>query len=219
MSDYFNKYPYTDFHELNLDWVIEQINKVNTDLASLEERVLAKAIEVSKEYIDQEVAEIMTEFNRLENEVNALRVYVDNTIENQTIVFNQKIATLQNDYNQFTATVQAQITLLSQRIDSFRSELTASIIGVNARTDLLIEQNNEYILEEVAKGVVNAKVINYFTGETVTVQNMFNYLASLHAGNAISYTELANRSKTYTQLSALNITYTQLAMNGSILIV
>lgn len=27
---FFNKYPYTDFHELNLDWVLEEIKKVNS---------------------------------------------------------------------------------------------------------------------------------------------------------------------------------------------
>ena len=25
MPNFFNKYPYTDFHELNLDWILSQI--------------------------------------------------------------------------------------------------------------------------------------------------------------------------------------------------
>lgn len=215
---FLNKYPYTDFHELNLDWVISEINKVNSDLASLEERVLAKAIEASKEYVDEEVEQIRNEFLRLENEVIGLKAYVDTAIENQNIVFEQKIATLQNNYDQFVVTVQAQVTLLNNRVDELREEINNDIIGVNARTDLLIQQNNEYILEEVAKGIVNATVINYFTGNRITVQEMFDYLASLHADNAISYNELANKNKTYTEYGDLNITYTQLALNGNILI-
>lgn len=31
MSDFLNKYPYTDFHELNLDWVIERVKKLTED--------------------------------------------------------------------------------------------------------------------------------------------------------------------------------------------
>ena len=31
MSDFFNKYPYTDFHELNLDWIINRIKELTKD--------------------------------------------------------------------------------------------------------------------------------------------------------------------------------------------
>lgn len=31
MSDFYNKYPYTDFHELNLDWIIGRIKKLTED--------------------------------------------------------------------------------------------------------------------------------------------------------------------------------------------
>ena len=34
MSDFYNKYPYTDFHELNLDWVIERVKKLTEDWAA-----------------------------------------------------------------------------------------------------------------------------------------------------------------------------------------
>ncbi len=38
MSDFYNKYPYTDFHELNIDWVIERVKKLTEDwVATLEE--------------------------------------------------------------------------------------------------------------------------------------------------------------------------------------
>lgn len=205
---FLNKYPYSDFHELNLDWIISEVNRLNQNLTDLEERIKEETLEACKIYIDEKVEEILNDFNSLSQEVANLRIYVDENVEE-----------LQNQYNQFTNQVQAQITLLTQRIDEFRNELNASIIGVNARTDLLIAQNNEYILEQVAKGVVNAKVLNYFTGDYVTVQAMFNYLAQLHADNGITYTNLALRNKTYTELAGLNITYTQLAMNGNILIV
>ena len=31
MSDFYNKYPYTDFHELNLDWIIERVKQLTED--------------------------------------------------------------------------------------------------------------------------------------------------------------------------------------------
>lgn len=35
---FFNKYPYTDFHELNLDWCIKQIKSLIDEIAKLDER-------------------------------------------------------------------------------------------------------------------------------------------------------------------------------------
>lgn len=67
---------------------------------------------------------------------------------------------------------------------------------------------------QVGKGVVNVRILNYFTGERVTVQEMFDTLAQLHLENPISYTELAAAGITYTALAALNMTYTELAVKG-----
>ena len=84
---------------------------------------------------------------------------------------------------------------------------------------LLIQQNNEYLLSEMETYLNQIKVINYFTGELVTIQDMFNYLASLHLTDSIDYDEMALRAKTYSQLALLNITYTNLALHGNTLYV
>lgn len=208
MSLFNNEYPYTDFHELNLDWVIKQLQKVSIDLDTLEERVKKASIEASKEYVDSRLSEVFAEFSRLENKVNELQIYFDN-----------QVAVLNNQYIQFTRNIQSQIDLMTQRINAFRDELTASIIGVNARTDLAIEQNNEYILDEVAKGVVNVKVLNPFTGERVNVQTMFDILANFHITDGLKAGVMAERALTASEFVNLNITAYNLLMNGNTLYV
>lgn len=37
MSDFYNKYPYTDFHELNLDWIIERVKQLTEDWLATQE--------------------------------------------------------------------------------------------------------------------------------------------------------------------------------------
>ena len=32
MLNFFNKYPYTDFHELNLDWLLDRMRKLEDEL-------------------------------------------------------------------------------------------------------------------------------------------------------------------------------------------
>lgn len=204
MSDIFDhNYPYSDYHELNLTWVIEKIQELNVNLTTLEERVKAETLEATKDYVDSRMADIISEFNALSNEVESLRLYFDN-----------KVAELQGQYNIFIVAVRNQLDIISARIEEFDQTIKNDIIGVNALTDLKIEQNNEYILEKVAEGLVNIKVVNYFTGQLTSVQDMFNYLSQFHLEDAISYNELAGANITYNDYVALHMTYTELAQKG-----
>lgn len=190
MSDIFgHNYPYSDYHELNLTWVIEKIQELNVNLTTLEERVKQASIEASKEYVDLRMIEIQSEFDALSQEVSNLHIYFDN-----------KVDELEYNYNAFVNSIQQQIVLLTNRIDDFDQTIKNDIIGVNALTDLKIQQNNEFILNEVAKGVVNVKVINFFTGERVTVQDMFDYLCGLHATDTPTVQEMIDANKTVQQL-------------------
>ena len=197
------KYPTQNGEMINLDWIISEVKRLNQNMDELEERVLAAALAATKEYVDEQMAGIRSDFNDLSNEVASLRTY-----------FDQKVTQLEGNYNTFVVAVRNELNTMTRRIEEFEQTVQNEIIAVNALTDLKIEANNEYILEEVARGVVNVKVLNYFTGELVTVQSMFDTLAQLHLDNPITYTELASANITYTALAALNMTYTELAIKG-----
>lgn len=194
--DIFNHdYPYTDNHELNLSWVIKKVQELNINLDTLEERVKQASIEASKEYVDERLTEVFEDFAKLSKEVADLRTY-----------FNSQVQTLQNNYSTFVTAVRNELDRMSKRIDEFDETIKNDIIGVNALTDLKIQQNNDYILDEVAKGVVNVRVINFFTGERVTVQQMFDYLCGLHATDTPTVQEMIDANKTVGELIALNHT-------------
>lgn len=197
------KYPVQNGEMINLDWVISKVKELQTNLDELEARVLAEAIAATKEYVDAEMVSIREEFQELSDEVASLRTY-----------FDAKVLELEGDYEDFAAAVRTELDTMTLRIEAFERTVQNEIIGVNALTDLKIEANNEYILDEVAKGVVNVRVVNYFDGSLVTVQQMFDTLAELHLENPITYTELASAGITYTALAALNMTYTELAIKG-----
>lgn len=197
------KYPVQNGEMINLDWVISKVKELQTNLDELEARVLAEAIAATKEYVDAEMVSIRAEFQELSDEVASLRTY-----------FDAKVLELEGDYEDFAAAVRTELDTMTLRIEAFEQTVQNEIIAVNALTDLKIEANNEYILDEVAKGVVNVRVVNYFDGSLVTVQQMFDTLAELHLENPITYTELAAASITYTAYAALNMTYTELAIKG-----
>ena len=112
-----------------------------------------------------------------------------------------------------------QVLRLEGLISDAERQAESLFIIANNRTDLQIERNNEYIFREIEDNILaNITVINYFTGEHVTVQDMFDYLASLHLENAITYNGLRDKNLTYTELIAKRITYTELVKKGGILL-
>ena len=200
MAGFNNTYPYTDFHELNLDWVIQQIKDMNTNLETMEERIMEETRKYCDERVDEKMAVYMDEIHEIERELLQLG------------------ADLERDFDGLQNSVNIALNQMEIKIRNLQDQLTAEINAVNQRTDLAIEQNNEYLLAHMETELANIKVLNALTGTYYTIQNMFNYLCTLHMTDAIDYDTLALRNNTYTQLAGYYMTYTQLAMQGNSII-
>ena len=162
-----------------------------------------------------------------------------NAIDQEAI--QQALDDMRAEIAKFEAQIQKQYNALDEKYQKLYEELNNSIIdladtpaasleeldkkiynlgeSLKDIMDLKIEENNEYIFESIASEIIGIKVLNYFTGEKVTVQEMFDYLAQLHAADGITVTELITRQKTVDELITLKFTYTQLAQNGKNIIV
>lgn len=191
---FFDKYPYTDFHELNLDWLIAEMKALETKLDNAIAEITAEVTDNVKEYVDEQVATLEAEFAQIKIDFATVQRSVD---------------TLNGAFTTFTTYVNGQIAFIKNYID-------AQIHATNERTDAIIASNNQLLLQEMRTYLNQIEVVNYFTGELTTIQDMFNYLAMLHLQQAIDYDTMASRAKTYTWLAAQNKTYTDLAMNGNV---
>lgn len=176
--------------------------------------------------LQAKINEIIEELNNVRNEwdeivADALKqanAYTDEQIANYNKQFQEIINQLNNQYAAFNAQVTQELNQFENRLKTQEDKEAADVIRLQQETDEKISQNNDYIFERIAGELVDVKVINYFTGEAVSIQDMFDYLAQFHTENAMTYIELENAFKTYDELTALNITYTQLAINGKLLI-
>ena len=191
---FFDKYPYTDFHELNLDWLIAEMKALETKLDNAIANITAEVTANVKEYVDEQIADLEADFAQIQIDFATVQRNVD---------------TLNDAFTAFTTYVDGQIVFIKNYID-------AQVRATNERTDALIASNNQLLLQEMRTYLNQIEVINYFTGELTTIQDMFNYLAMLHLQQAIDYDTMASRAKTYTWLAAQNKTYTDLAMNGNV---
>lgn len=195
----FNKYPYSDLHELNLDWILKEMKDLQAAMEGLLETAIEEAKKYAKEYIDEQLADIENDFAVLQRNFDTLN------------------AAYHSDFQSLSNTVNAFINNMTGQINALRQYIDDSLEAQDLKMQLLIQQNNEYLLSEMENYLSQIKVINYFTGEKVTIQDMFNYLAGLHLTDSIDYDTMAYRAKTYTELVGLNITYTNLSMHGNTL--
>ena len=187
------EYPYTDTNRYNDDWLLNKMKELEGRLDGIVEETLA----LTKTYVD----------NRLK------------TYQSQIESIKQEIAEVSQRTDTLSAHVADEVLRLESKILEAERQAESLFIIANDRTDLQIERNNEYIFREIEDNILtNITVINYFTGERMSVQDMFNYLASLHLQNAITYNGLRDKNLTYTELIAKSITYTELVKNGSTLL-
>lgn len=181
----------------------------------------------------EEVCRLVKKINELVDALNNVSIdilqeansYTDTQIDNARSEFDAKVREIEElerrlaeQYNIFTDVVNARIQFISNDVNRIDNKIDDEIIGANEYTNQAIKNNNEYLIEELSQSVSNFTVINYFTGEKITVQNMFDTLAKLHIQNPMTYDIYANKNISYSALSLLNIDYTKLVMEGNELI-
>lgn len=197
MENFFNKkYPYSTYQELNLDWIIEKINefdnRLDTFAVTLKEEIEAD----TKEYIDNYLADLVQQFEDF-------KTYVNNTL-----------AQLDTQFEAFKKYVNNRVAITEAKVDAIQKRMDNLLPLANEYTNQAIIANNDYIIAQTTKSLKTATVFNYFTGKQVSIQDMFNYLASLHAELGITVAELVALSKTVTDIINYRASCTNIAMNG-----
>ena len=184
------EYPYTDPNRYNADWLLNKMKELEGRL----DGILEDALKLTKEYVDTRLSKYQAQIAQIRKEIEAVSSRTD----------------------ELSDEIVRQVLRLEGLISDAERQAENLFIIANNRTDLQIERNNEYIFREIEDNILaNITVINYFTGEHVTVQDMFDYLASLHLENATTYNGLRDKNLTYNELIAKRITYTELVKNGA----
>lgn len=191
----FENFPYTNFHELNLDWIIKTMKALDEKVDSIEDRIYNK----SKAYTDEQIAILRNEFNSLEDEFIAFKADVNK-------MFAAYTAKQDNAFADYKALVNAQISLLEQEIRDAKAELQTLLAQANAYTDASMQMLLLQIPPIISEQIKTALVRNLLTGQYVTIQAMFDYLCLFHAPDALTCGDMYAKNNTCAQIIAYNKT-------------
>lgn len=151
-----NKYPYTDFHELNLDWILKEVKEFDAKLAELVTQF--DEIKVDFQQIQDDFADIQREFNQILDEVDAkirealstyVPEYVDaamdpyvrqlnaalaevETLKQMVLSWDQQLLQIRLDYEQGDRNVKAECL---GALNAYKFEVLQQIIRLDNRID------------------------------------------------------------------------------------
>ena len=99
-----------------------------------------------------------------------------------------------------------------------KAEFQTLIDGANSYTDQQIAVAMGKIPKLVEKYILEVHVWNMLTGEYVPIQDMFNYLCTLHVDNGLTNDEVTARKNTFMNVANYNATFYQMTINSKLLI-
>ena len=200
--------------------LVYKVNEVIASMENMEEDILAQAKAYTDNAIAQTFEEVDARIAQLNQDIRDQKIYFDNLVDDTVRTFNGIVDDLQAQYQRFINYVNGEITDVRNDIEDTNERLDASITAVNARTDLMIELNNEYLIEEVTEHLPSImKVLNILEGDYVTIQEMFNYLCNLHIVDGIDVDTLVSRALTCNRIVAINRTVRDCVMYGNTILV
>lgn len=237
MINLFNsKYPYTDFHELNLDWLLETYQQIVDHIRVLndwmaqhkEEYAEAMArLQAVENEIDTFEARVQAEFDRLaEEQAQAFAeqtAKLDLAIQQMKDEVNEEIVKLRRDVAEAIADFQTQFNQLKASVEA---EITSLRILINqeiVRLNETLEVNNAYIREYVENRIeqfINdfptmidlVPVYNPVRGTTTSLQQAINDLydvARVYGLTAEQYDSLGLTAKQYDDYELTAMEYDQ----------
>lgn len=227
---FINKYPYTDFHELNLDWllknyqaIIDDINEINTWVAQHKieyEEAIARLQHVEGE-IDTFEAQVNAAFEQLRQEQQQ---QLDDALASINLEVDTKLAQLeadvQNAINDIYARYdQLQVEIMSE-LQAFRTQVNNEIIAIRnemrANNQLVfawVENRIQELIDSLPE-ILTVYVYNPYRGETTNIQVAINDIYSIACIWGLTAQQYDDLGLTASEYDALELTASEYDTTG-----
>ena len=186
-----HKWGYTNYHDLNLDWILEKIRLLESKVKEIEDlsnewvetlNDIKRDIQTMENLYDM----LLRDNNAFKDEVVNNFASLSNDIENK---INQLSNQLTNDFIDYTNVLNNRISSLEYKVNFNLNSFTRQLTDMERKLDYAL--NNLWL---------NLKMINVFTGQEESVLSVIDYLCSLHMQDGITafdYDALELTAQTY----------------------
>lgn len=185
---FFDTFPYTNFHELNLDWILSKVKEIQTDIDEI--NAWKETFSAS---INQQIANLIEQVN---TEFNQLKIDIENEFTTYRKETDDKFAAQQKEtqkkFDSLTASVNATLVAYDSRIADIENKLAD------------IENNLPTLVH----------VTNPFTGQSDSIQNVINMLADKQRSDALTASAYDALNLTATAYDAKNVTAADYDFHG-----
>lgn len=188
----YEHWPYANFHELNLDWIVKEIAEVRAEYQAVQQ------LAIDLEDLKNKYTEVYALFGELENDFVEFKNDVNNNFTDLQTEFEQKFAEQSHQ-------IDVQFSQLETHVNSILTGFNAQLIQMDIKLD--------NALHNLAQTLT---MYNPFTGIEEPMANVIYQLASFHMQDALTAGTYDGFNLTAGTYDAKNLTAYQYDVQGSI---
>lgn len=209
---FINQFPYSDFHELNLDWLIK-ITKENNEKVKYLIEEFEKIQVLTEDQINAMIAQAIEANNIVVYQsINQVRTDLNNRIDQLNTDFSARLVSLDQDITaRYKAYTDAQIALQKIYIDN---QDTFYFEQAKLYSDTNLAKANAYTDNKVLSYTM---MINPITGVYEDVRNVVDDIVSyFHTGDSLTAGEYDALELTADDYDAYQLTAYDYDFNGKV---
>ena len=221
-TGFWNAYPYTDFHEMNLNFLLESyksiIDKANEIITwannhQIEYEEAIERLTAVENEIDTFEAQITAAFNKLEADLTA---ELEKALSDTIAEVDATITQLRKDVAAAIASFENRFLALETEVKQELAETKAEVARAIIELQNILNANNEFIFQYVENRlqkfiddlpeILTVQVYNPYRGEVTDIQTAINDLYSVACIWGLTASQYDSLGLTAAEYDALELT-------------
>ena len=211
------EYPYTNFHDLNMDWILKTLKSIDADITTLNEWKAER--EIRDQWLDDSIEDLNTKYEALVALYNTFVDEVNARFDELSREITDQVDALEESVNERVTALEAQI---NRQLADLAAELRAEVAAFKNEVNALLTVYNSRIVD-IEEGLVRVEnmipnmmnIIDPYTGQVNTIVNVIYEIVNRTKQNALTASAYDAALLTAAAYDALNLSAYDYDFNGA----